>query len=39
MSDLFDITDNVIMASDELAAEDTMPSRKRQKFSNDYYER
>ncbi|CAB4389462.1 unnamed protein product [Rhizophagus irregularis] len=37
MSDLYDITE-VIMASDELAAEDTMPSRKRYKFSNDYYE-
>ncbi|RGB26013.1 hypothetical protein C1646_722226 [Rhizophagus diaphanus] len=39
MSDLYDISDTVIMASDELAAEDTMPSRKRYKFSNDYYER
>jgi hypothetical protein len=39
MSDLYDITDNVIMASDELATEDTMPNRKRYKVSNDYYER
>ncbi|CAB4393784.1 unnamed protein product [Rhizophagus irregularis] len=31
MSDLYDITDNAIMASDELAVEDTTPS-------NDYYE-
>ncbi|GBB90974.1 hypothetical protein RclHR1_18040003 [Rhizophagus clarus] len=37
MSDLYDITE-VIMASDELATDDTIPSRKRFKFSNEYNE-